>query len=88
VIGGWADKHCSGQSSWAGGGPWRLERILTRKAECIEICDRLINLTDRPIGIRLGHEIVIRQAELRKVYLNGRRGGDHQTRAVVIHGRG
>jgi len=55
----------------ASGGPWRLERTLTRHAECIEVSDRLTNLTDGPLGIRLGHEIAIGTADLQKVYLNG-----------------
>ncbi len=63
----------AGERAVARGGPWRLERTLLRKAECVEVCDRLTNLTDEPLGIRLGHEIVIAASDLDRTYLNGRR---------------
>lgn len=55
------------------GPPYRLERTLRRKAECLEIVDRLTNTSEETIGLRLGHEIAVGKTEARKVYMCGSR---------------
>jgi len=63
----------SGDRLTAQGGPWRLERTLARRAECVEVTDRLTNLSDQPLPVRLAHELTTPAAELERVYMNGRR---------------
>jgi len=69
---GWRPE-IKGDSLSATAAPYRLQRVLRRQAECVEVVDRLTNTGGETIGIRLGHKITVSKAELQKVYLCGSR---------------
>ncbi|MCK5801885.1 MAG: hypothetical protein KAI66_03585, partial [Lentisphaeria bacterium] len=50
---------------------YRLDRQLLLHEDRIEVRDTLTNLTDKVLGVRLGHEIRIANGELTKTYMGG-----------------
>lgn len=50
---------------------YRLRRTVVRHSERVEVRDELANLTDKPIAIRIGHEIAVATDSLWKTYLCG-----------------
>ncbi|MCE5340175.1 MAG: DUF6067 family protein [Planctomycetaceae bacterium] len=73
-LGEWkVDIAADGQSLIAKGATYNLNRKLINYPDRVEVLDTLSNLTNKIIGIRLGHSIIESADNLQKTYMTGLR---------------